>query len=555
MDALGARHGAFIWLEDGGAAKCFARKDGVTTSCDVCSQLLVAPVPFIYDFPKNRSLTRDAERNLIGGTPRDEIDTGLCTALDLGKGLAVPVRTGAGEGQVFLEGMPSLSIDHLDIGAQLAADLAAHIQRHALMMAAADSAEARSRIVLARDLHDSVVQFLAGAAFRLEAMKRSEASGREARAGAQRVEAADDAGAGRAAGIHHRAPQRHRGSPFADVARDLQALAGRLARQWDIECEVLAAPADMMVPTDLHLDAHQLVREAVANAVRHAGAKSMRIGVAASRREVRLDLVNDGKAYPASRRADPSAAVARGAGRAGRRRDRDVARHGRDQGVDFAANRGTGGMTRILLADDHPMIRTAIEVLLRDTRYELAGTAANGQKRSPKSSRLEPDILLLDLEMPGAAGWTSSAGCAPGSSAAHHHPDRGDRRFVADGSADPAGAGDGAQEFGSGLSPRMPRPGAVGRELDRSRARDPAPVSLRRPSAGTARPALAPRERQLIRYVRQGLRNREIAKELGVTEGTVKVYLHAMFEKLGVKNRTELAIRADEFLTESYLRN
>ncbi len=46
-------------------------------------------------------------------------------------------------------------------------------------MAAADSAEARSRIVLARDLHDSVVQFLAGAAFRLEAMKRSEASGRK----------------------------------------------------------------------------------------------------------------------------------------------------------------------------------------------------------------------------------------------------------------------------------------------------------------------------------------------------------------------------------------
>ena len=80
----------------------------------------------------------------------------------------------------------------------------------------------------------------------------------------------------------------------------------RLARQWDIECEVLAAPADMMVPTDLHLDAHQLIREAVANAVRHAGAKSMRIGVASSRHEVRLDLVNDGKAFPqAGGRFDP----------------------------------------------------------------------------------------------------------------------------------------------------------------------------------------------------------------------------------------------------------
>ena len=69
------------------------------------------------------------------------------------------------------------------------------------------------------------------------------------------------------------------------------------------------------------------------------------------------------------------------------------------------------------------------------------------------------------------------------------------------------------------------------------------------------RPALAPRERQLIRFVRQGLRNREIAKELGVTEGTIKVYLHGVFDKLGVSSRTELAIRADEFLAESYLKN
>jgi len=71
---------------------------------------------------------------------------------------------------------------------------------------------------------------------------------------------------------------------------------------------------------------------------------------------------------------------------------------------------------------------------------------------------------------------------------------------------------------------------------------------------GSGRPALAPRERELIRCVRQGLRNREIAEQLGVTEGTVKVYLHSVFEKLGVSSRTELAIRADEFLAESFLK-
>ena len=57
---------------------------------------------------------------------------------------------------------------------------------------------------------------------------------------------------------------------------------------------------------------------------------------------------------------------------------------------------------------------------------------------------------------------------------------------------------------------------------------------------------LLPRERKLVTLVARGLRNREIADDLGVTEGTVKVYLHAIFEKLGVSSRTELAIRAAE---------
>ena len=61
-------------------------------------------------------------------------------------------------------------------------------------------------------------------------------------------------------------------------------------------------------------------------------------------------------------------------------------------------------------------------------------------------------------------------------------------------------------------------------------------------------PSLTPRERELIELVRQGLRNRDIAAQLGVTEGTVKVYLHAIFDKLGVDNRTELAMRAADLL-------
>jgi two-component system nitrate/nitrite response regulator NarP len=212
-------------------------------------------------------------------------------------------------------------------------------------------------------------------------------------------------------------------------------------------------------------------------------------------------------------------------------------------------------MTRILLADDHPMIRTAIDVLLRDTRYELAGTAANGQEALAEVSRLEPDILLLDLEMPRTGGMDVIRRLRAGNSAL--------RIIILTAAIDDSSLMEARTLRVQGMVLKNSDPAYLLECLDRVRSGgswvDPELETrareLEEAFGGTARPALAPRERELIRYVRQGLRNREIAKELGVTEGTVKVYLHAIFEKLGVKNRTELAIRADELLTESYLRN
>ena len=68
------------------------------------------------------------------------------------------------------------------------------------------------------------------------------------------------------------------------------------------------------------------------------------------------------------------------------------------------------------------------------------------------------------------------------------------------------------------------------------------------PGAQPARRGHVPGRLGSPELVRQGLRNRDIASELGVTEGTVKVYLHAIFDKMGVDNRTELAMRAPELL-------
>jgi len=211
-------------------------------------------------------------------------------------------------------------------------------------------------------------------------------------------------------------------------------------------------------------------------------------------------------------------------------------------------------MTRLLLADDHPMIRTAIEVLLRETSYEIVGAATSGAETLAAVEQLKPDVLLLDLQMPDGTGMDvfrelKAKGGAP-------------RMIILTAAIDDASLMEAKSLGAPGMVLKSSDPAFIIECLDRvSRGGqwiDPELAErvqeLSETFGSSGRPALAPRERQLVRFVRQGLRNREIAKQLGVTEGTVKVYLHAVFDKLGVSNRTELAIRADEFLAESYVK-
>lgn len=209
---------------------------------------------------------------------------------------------------------------------------------------------------------------------------------------------------------------------------------------------------------------------------------------------------------------------------------------------------------RILVADDHPMIRTAIEVLLRGTQHEIVGTAGSGEETLRLLDETRPDLLLLDLQMPGGGGMAVLR------QARAERPrikvvlltaaiDDGSlmeaKALGVDGmvlkNADPAYLLDCLDRVGAGGSWIDPELAARAQELSQT-------------FGGAGRPPLAPRERELVRCVQKGLRNREIAAQLGVTEGTVKVYLHSVFEKLGVSSRTELAVRADEFLAESFLK-
>ena len=174
---------------------------------------------------------------------------------------------------------------------------------------------------------------------------------------------------------------------------------------------------------------------------------------------LRLVFVNDGAAFPSARRAAGNAQVAERAGRGGRRGARHGARHGRDQTVHRASDRRRLPVTRVLLADDHPMIRTALEVLLRDTEFEIVGTGATGEHALGRDRAAQArHRAARPADARRRPGWRWSAPLARGQDSAQDHPaDGGDRRRLAARGQGARGPGHGAQELGPGLSARLPR--------------------------------------------------------------------------------------------------
>ncbi len=204
-------------------------------------------------------------------------------------------------------------------------------------------------------------------------------------------------------------------------------------------------------------------------------------------------------------------------------------------------------MTRVLLVDDHPMIGAALEMLLRETDFQLLGRARTVAEGNAQLTRLKPDLLLLDVNLPDGSGLEVLRRL----SRARSRP----RVILLTAGMDEAQLLGAAELDPEGMVLKTSDPGLL-IECMEAVVADQRWIDLeiaqrirRAEERAASAPPLTRRERELIELVRQGLRNRDIAADLGVTEGTVKVYLHAIFDKFRVENRTELALRAAELIS------
>jgi DNA-binding NarL/FixJ family response regulator len=199
---------------------------------------------------------------------------------------------------------------------------------------------------------------------------------------------------------------------------------------------------------------------------------------------------------------------------------------------------------RVVVVDDHAVLRAGLEQLLGgEPDLDVVGRAADGAEAVALVRELRPDVVLMDLQMPGVDGVAAT------------------REIVGEELADvlvltsysDAERIVGALDAGAlGYLLKDAEPDEVLRGI-RAVARGESPINPRaarellgaRRTSSPAAAELTPREREVLSLVRQGLANKQIARRLGISERTVKAHLTSTFQRIGVVDRTQAALWAE----------
>ena len=203
---------------------------------------------------------------------------------------------------------------------------------------------------------------------------------------------------------------------------------------------------------------------------------------------------------------------------------------------------------RIVLADDHALFRDGVSSLLQAWGHEVVGLAAGGREAVDLVTRLEPDLVLMDVRMPGMSGVQATQAIAavrPETPIVMLTVSEDEEDLFA---AIRAGArGYLLKDLEAAQLRTMIE--AVARGEAAITPATAARIIRHLSSLGAAGNEPAPerltgRELDVLRLVTAGRRNKEIATELGITENTVKYHLRNILEKLHAESRTEVATRA-----------
>jgi DNA-binding NarL/FixJ family response regulator len=207
------------------------------------------------------------------------------------------------------------------------------------------------------------------------------------------------------------------------------------------------------------------------------------------------------------------------------------------------------------IVDDHPIVRQGLRKLLElEDDIEVIGESDNGRQALDMIEDLHPDVVLLDLKMPGMDGLTALQTL--------QHNSHKTRIIVLTASEDKNEWVQAMKLGCSGIVIKQTQPDLIVKSIRKVHAGEiwldshttaavmrqfasPAELAASGNSkSGRERSPLSTREREIVALVAQGYKNKEMAEKMFISEQTVKNHLHNIFDKLGVSDRLELALYA-----------
>jgi DNA-binding NarL/FixJ family response regulator len=212
---------------------------------------------------------------------------------------------------------------------------------------------------------------------------------------------------------------------------------------------------------------------------------------------------------------------------------------------------GTGvskGRIRIIIADDHAVLRESLAALLATQQeFFVEGWAANGQEALALVQQHHPDVLVLDLFMPHGDGFEvlrtlDRAGSHVASVVLTGSESELDyAQAVKMGARGLVLKSDGPEKLFAAIRTVSNGELAFSDELAQ-KVLTTISAESKGPTDALAR--LSERERQIAYHVARGLKNKDIAQSLNISENTVKRHLQSIFTKTGARDRLELAVLA-----------
>jgi signal transduction histidine kinase len=252
----------------------------------------------LFDSEKGRVLRIGGQRS---ETSRERVVDPLADHCGLTEGLALPFSAVTGRGEVLLADIPGMCADHVELGALIAREIGAGFDRQSTLALVRESALARMRDGVARDLHDTIAQSLAGVSLRLEGLRHWIRNGGDADSEIQTIKSALRAEQSQVRGMIDRLRHGESLLPDGTAAKTLGPLLRDLAEYWGIAIDIEDHGKTIVIPGWLAHELRQLLREAVANAVRHGGASRVAIALAEENAMLRLTVADDGRGFPAER--------------------------------------------------------------------------------------------------------------------------------------------------------------------------------------------------------------------------------------------------------------